>query len=213
MENAVRTHVCSLSLAAVFMLASACAASQTAVQPNYRVVNRELSHAAGGVIHLNAHADDGVAWLEEALIADGRISVDVKGADLPGQSFVGISFRGSDDQHFDAVYLRPFNFNATEPERRAHSLQYISMPDFDWERLRKEFPGKYETEVHPSPHANEWVHLELVLEGQDLSVFVNGAAAPALKVKLLSTQRKGAMGLWVGNGSDGDFRRLEFKPR
>jgi hypothetical protein len=179
----------------------------------YRANNRELSDASDGVVHLNAGGGDGVAWLNGALIADGRISLDVKGADLQGRSFVGIAFRGTDDQHYDVVYLRPFNFNAAEQERRAHSLQYVSMPDYGWERLRKEFPGKYEAEVRPSPNPDTWVHLDLGLKGEELSVFVDGAKIPTMQIKLLSKQSKGAIGLWVGNNSDGDFRQVEIKLR
>jgi hypothetical protein len=202
-----------LGLTAASVLASVCAVPQTPGKQTYRANNRELSYASDGVVHLNAGAGDGVAWLNGAQVADERVSLDVKGADLQGRSFVGIAFRGTDDQHYDVVYLRPFNFNAAEKERRAHSLQYVSLPDFDWERLRKEFPGKYEAEVLPSPNPDAWVHLELDLKGEELSVFVNGAKLPTLQIKLLSKQPKGAIGLWVGNNSDGDFRRVEIKSR
>jgi len=40
--------------------------------------------------------------------------------------------------------MRAFNFRATDPERHQHAVQYIMLPDFDWPRLRKEFPEEFE---------------------------------------------------------------------
>ncbi len=54
--------------------------------------------------------------------------------------------------------------------------------------------------------------LKLVIEGKNVSAFVNGAEKPALSIELLDDRHKGKLGLWVGNGSDGWFRDLKITP-
>ncbi|HRF46801.1 MAG TPA: hypothetical protein PLC98_04175 [Anaerolineales bacterium] len=51
---------------------------------------------------------------------------DIKGRSALGQSdppqsnFLGVAFRLVDDQTHDAVYFRPFNFRAEDPDRKSH---------------------------------------------------------------------------------------------
>ena len=125
----------------------------------YHDVTRGLSLEDDGVVYLHAGAGPGAAWLTGRDFADGRVTVEVQGADRPGQSFVGIAFHAADGQHYEAIYLRPFNFNSPDPVRRAHALQYISMPAHTWQRLRAESPGKYEAALPAPPRANAWVKL------------------------------------------------------
>lgn len=179
------------------------------------VFNRTLKQAKAGtpgVVFLNAADGYGLAWITGVDFSQGTIELEVKGTNHPGQSFVGIAFHGQDDKTFDAVYLRPFNFQAAEAEHRSHSIQYISLPGHDWSELRKTHPGKYESALTPAPVPESWVKLRLVIEGKRVSAFVNGADKPALKVDLLNERHKGKLGLWVGNGSDGWFRNLKITP-
>ena len=160
-------------------------------------------------VFLNAAANDGVAWITGVEFSTGTIELEIKGRNQPGQSFVGIAFHGQDNKTFDAVYLRPFNFQAAEPERQKHSIQYISMPGHDWNELRANHPGKYESSLTPAPAPESWVKLNLVIKGKSVSAFVNGSDKPALMVELLNERPGGQIGLWVGNGSDGWFRNLK----
>ena len=43
---------------------------------------------------------------------------------------------------------------------RNHATQYVSMPDYGWERLRKETPGLYEsyTDLGPGGAIALWSH-------------------------------------------------------
>lgn len=176
--------------------------------------NREFKTAPKelpGVVYLTQAAGDGLAWIEGVELAEGLIEVDVRGANRPGQSFVGIAFRGVDDETFDCVYVRPFNFQ--NPDRRKHSLQYISMPENDWSALRQAFPEKYESALDPSPQPESWVHLKLQIEQESVNVYINGLDTPQLIVALLSEQRSGKVGLWVGNGSEGEFQNLSVVPK
>ena len=179
------------------------------------VFNRTLDqNKAGtpGVVFLNAGDDYGLAWITGVEFSLGTIELELKGRNQPGKSFVGIAFHGQDNKTFDAVYLRPFNFQAAEAEHQSHSIQYISLPNYDWSDLRKNFPGQYESALSPEPSPESWVKLKLIIEGKRLSVFVNGADKSALSVELLDDRLKGKLGLWVGNGSDGWFRNLKITP-
>lgn len=173
------------------------------------VSNRNAT-SVEGVIHLDAAENSGIAWIPGVRFSAGRLSFEAKGLDVLQRSFVGVAFHGLDNGSYDCVYLRPFNFNSSDAVRRSHSVQYISIPGYDWNDLREHFPGRYEASIDPAPAAESWVHVVLVLEGRHLRVFVNDAKAPALTVDLLNERSDGRVGLWVGNNSEGWFRKLEM---
>jgi hypothetical protein len=197
------------SFVCAFLLAANVSAGAPA--PQYHGVTRELSHEDGGVVYLGEGKGPGVAWVTGQDFAAGRITLEIQGADRPGKSFVGVAFHAADGEHYEAVYLRPFNFNSPDPARRAHALQYISMPEQPWQRLRAESPGKYEAALPAPPRADAWVKLELVVAGDNLRAFVNGSKEPVLEVRSLSGRRSGQIGLWVGDDSDGRFRALSVE--
>ncbi|TDE18556.1 hypothetical protein [Dyadobacter psychrotolerans] len=165
----------------------------------------------GSYIHLNENEGAGMAWLEGVQFSDGTIEFDVKGRNVLQQSFVGIAFHGSNDSTYDAVYLRPFNFKSQEEERRNHSVQYISLPKYDWPKLRSEFPNKYEQPISPAPEPEDWVHCRLVIKNDEIKIFINDNSTPSLTVKTLGNHKGTKIGFWVGNGSDGDFANLDIR--
>lgn len=181
----------------------------------WRLHNRSASGVPdrAPALRLDAREGDGVAWLVGSDFADGTITLDLRGANKPGQSFVGVAFRGVDDTTFDAVYFRPFNFKNPEVPRRARAVQYISMPAHPWEQLRRDHPGRYEAAVSPVPDPDGWFHARIVVANRTVRVFVNDAREPCLTVTELGERRGGAIGLWVGNGSAGDFANLTVTPR
>lgn len=133
----------------------------------------------------------------------------VAGRSRPVQgSFAGVAFRVVHAQTHDAVYFRPFNFRSEDPARRAHSVQYVSDPEWPWDRLRSRHPGEYEKAIVPAPDGDEWFHARIAIERRQVSVYVNGAATPALTVKELSDRSSGSVGVWVGEGSGGSFANL-----
>ena len=113
-----------------------------------------------------------------------------------------------DGNTHDAVYFRPFNFRATDPARHNHAVQYVSHPKWPWQVLRSQHPDQYEKAIVPEPDGDEWFHARVVVERPNVTVFVNGAAAPSLAVKELSDRTRGSVGLWVGDGSGGHFANL-----
>lgn len=152
----------------------------------------------------------GVVWLDGYTFANGTIELDMLGRSQPVQgSFVGAAFRVADADTHDAVYFRPFNFRASDPDRHSHAVQYASHPQWPWQKLRAERPGKYERAVTPEPDGDEWFHVRLVVERPKVTVFVNQGTEPCLVVDELSDRARGSVGLWVGEGSGGYFANLQ----
>jgi hypothetical protein len=177
----------------------------------FNVVNREiaLSKEQGkDVIHLDGKPNNGVAWINNLNFEKGVIELDVKGKNVAQQSFVGIAFHGLNDSTFEAVYFRPFNFQSPEPERKGHSVQYVSLPRYDWSVLRQTYPGKYENALSGTVDPESWFHAKIQVEGGNITVFVNHDSKASLVIKPLADRTNGKIGFWVGNNSDGDFANL-----
>ena len=179
-----------------------------------RAVNRDVTPLQGNRrgIHVSEKEGNGVVWAEGTDFAQGTIEVDVRGRDVLQRSFIGIAFHRKDDNSYEAVYLRPFNFRATDPVRHQHAVQYISLPEFDWPRLREQFPEEFENPVDASISPTDWVPLRVVVTGQGIQIYVGGTKAPALETRKLGSYERGAVGLWAGNNSDGDFANLRITP-
>ena len=171
------------------------------------LVNRTAT-AAGGEIQMNAAPDAGMAWITGLALNEGCLSLDVRGSNEFGRSFVGLAFRGTDQNAYDVVYVRPFVFQSDNSAHVANGLQYMSMPDYPWPVLRAESPGIYETSIGSTPRPEDWVHLVVRFGGGRLKAFVNGAAQPQLDLPLLTRTDAGRVALWAGNNSSGAFRNL-----
>lgn len=179
-----------------------------------RAVNRDVTALSGDRkgVHVSEKEGNGVIWIEGTDFAEGTIEVDVRGRDVLQRSFLGVAFHRKDDSTYEAVYLRPFNFRAEDPARHQHAVQYITLPDYDWPRLRKEFPEEFENPVDPSVTPTDWVTLRVVVKGSTVQIFVGAVKSPTLEVRKLGSLDRGSIGLWVGNTSDGDFANLRVTP-
>ena len=179
-------------------------------------INREakfVQEEGKKAVYLDSRQGDGVVWLKNLDFQNGIIELDIKGKDVQGSSFVGVAFRGINDSTFDAVYFRPFNFLNKDSVRKSHSVQYISSPEYTWEKLRNNFPGKYEKTVNPVPDPNSFFHAKIVIQKPKIIVFVNYSNEPSLMVEELSNRNGGYIGLWVGNYSDGYFANLTINKK
>jgi hypothetical protein len=159
----------------------------------------------------------GVVILPAVSFHDGVIEVDLAGkpaAGAPGDArgFVGIAFRASPGaSKYECVYLRPTNGRADDQLRRNHSTQYISIPEYEWFRLRDETPGKYESYVDLVP--GEWTKLRIEVSGLKMRLYVNGARQPVLIVNdLKHGDTTGSLALWIGPGTDAYFANLRITP-
>ncbi len=180
-----------------------------------RPVNRTVTALQGspGGVHVTEQEGPGVVWIEGTDFAEGTLQLEVRGRDLPQRSFVGIAFHRKDDNTYEAVYLRPFNFRNPDPVRRQNAVQYIAVPEYDWPRLRQEFPGEFENPVDESLVPTDWVRLQVVVKGRTVQIYAGAAKSPTLEVRKLGSLDRGLIGLWVGNNSDGDFANLRVMPK
>jgi hypothetical protein len=170
----------------------------------------ELAEGARSGARVSAAPAEPAIWLPGLDFATGTIELDVRGKDISGGSFLGIAFSGVNDSTFEAVYVRPFNFRATDPARMAHSVQYISLPTYTWQKLRSERPEVFENPVNPAPDPNDWVRLRVVVEESRVQVFVGEGAEPDLVVDRLGDGAGRRVGLWVGYNSEGDFANMRI---
>jgi hypothetical protein len=145
---------------------------------------------------------------------DGTIEVNLSGDTAPDapanlRGFVGIAFRiTADGSHFECFYLRPKNGRAEDQLQRNHSVQYISIPGFGWQKLRSDTPGMYESYTDLIP--GQWAQMKIEVAGSRARLYVNGAEQPTLIVNdLKQSSVKGAIALWVGPGSIAHFADLK----
>jgi hypothetical protein len=156
-----------------------------------------------------------LAILPGSNFKNGTIQVDVAGAPRAGapptsRGFIGIAFRvQSQGAKFECFYVRPTNARVDDQLRRNHSAQYISAPDFPWERLRKESPGVYESYV--DLEAGAWTTLKIVVSGTKAQLYVNNAKEPCLIVNDLKLgESEGRIALWSDSTTDGYFSNLTY---
>jgi hypothetical protein len=156
----------------------------------------------------------GLVIIEDLKFSNGIIEAEIAGSVAPeagaeARGFVGIAFRVQEDlKTYDAFYLRPTNGRADDQERRNHAVQYISLPDWTWNRLRKETPGKYESYVDLVPES--WTRIKIEVRGEQARLFVHGNQQPALIVKDVKSGANGHGGvaLWLEPGTVAHFRNL-----
>ncbi|UUW07196.1 hypothetical protein NLG42_13895 [Flavobacterium plurextorum] len=179
-------------------------------------VNREVkivSSDSGAYLKIAQSKKEGLVWLPFKDFKNGTIEIQMRGKDVFQRSFIGIAFHRADDSTYDAVYCRPFNFSAKDSIRRIHAVQYISHPDFTWDRLRKQSNAVFEKEIINPPDPNGWFTMKLVIEGATVKAFINNAAQPSLTVQKLSSASQGKIGLFTADSSGGDFKtiRINYK--
>lgn len=156
---------------------------------------------------------EGGAWISGVQFSNGIIELDVRGKNVNQSSFVGICFHGVDEDTFDAIYLRPFNFLSPDTLRRSHCIQYTSYPEYTWERLRREFRGQYERAIPSPPNPDSWIHLKLILDYPIITLYIDHRPDPVMQINQLNTRRTGKIGLFVGDTSDGDFANLTLQEK
>lgn len=154
---------------------------------------------------INCH---GNVWLKNVDFTYGTIELDIRGRNEFLNSFPGIAFHASDtSRNYEVVYFRPFNFQSKDPVRRTWSLQYMSLPEYVFDRLRKENKGQFESEILPNPRPEDWIHARIVVTKESITVYVNGMEKASLKAKSLAKRNNGQFGLWT-DATVADFANL-----
>ena len=187
-----------------------------------RVLNvsvEESTHNGRAAVHVTDAGsedagEDKLVILDAVQFQDGVIEIDIAGA--PGshagagaRGFVGVAFRvAADVSTFETFYLRPTNGRADDQLRRNHSAQYFSFPEYPWRRLREETPGVYESYVDLVP--GDWTQVRIEVSGEQALLYVHGTEQPSLIVNDLKLgNATGAIGLWIGPGTDAYFSDLK----
>lgn len=186
---------------------------QLARNESFHLFNRtakEINEAGYKGVHVDEKEGAGVAYIKNLDFTTGLIELDIRGRNIPQQSFVGVAFHGVDGKIYDAIYFRPFNFNAKDPDKHRHSVQYISEPEFNWQKLRAEHTGLYEKSINSVVNPKKWFHVRIKISKTLIQVFVDNIKEPCLQVKPLNERSGGMIGLWVGHNSDGDFANLKI---
>jgi hypothetical protein len=171
------------------------------------------------VVHLNpiggntaGKSNNAFALLQGIAFEAGVSEVDLKGNAPPASSFLGIAFNVEDENHFEAVYFRPFNF--TRDGATDHAVQYVAHPDHPWKELREHQPGIYEAKVDPVPDPTGWFHARIVITRDKVSitvsVSVNDHKSPCLVVDRLNAPKSATIGLFV-DSQRGAFRDLRIR--
>ena len=203
------------------LAAAATAAAQTAPKLQLKNVKSEtVAYKGKACIRLtdaDLNAPDGarLAMVDGTDFADGTIELDLTGDTVPNapptmRGFTGIAFRVTNGgAAYESFYLRPKNGRAEDQEQRNHSTQYVSFPDFPWQRLRQETPGKYESYVDLVP--GEWTRMKIEVHGVKARLYVNGSTQPALIVNDLKRgPSRGAVAYWIGPGTVAHFADLKI---
>lgn len=165
------------------------------------------------------HNDSNTLVIIPFEFGDGVIEVDLLGKLLPtappeARGFVGLAFRvSSDASKFEAIYLRPTNGRTEDPVRRERAVQYFAYPEWKFDRLRRETPGRYEAGANIGP--DEWLHLRLLVRGAQATAYLGaGDDAPLLTVAelKLGPSARGSLALFVDIGTEGYFANLKVSP-
>lgn len=145
------------------------------------------------------------------------LSVDLCGSLLPdapdyARGFVGLAWHITPGlERFEAAYLRPTNGAglAPPPPRDQRAVQVFAYPDRKFDRLREEYPGRYEAPADIRP--DQWHRLSVDLTGPGPVIAVDGREVLRLDAPLMPPAA-GGVGLWVDIGTDGRFRNLSIIP-
>jgi hypothetical protein len=146
---------------------------------------------------------------------EGTIEIKVlsrllKTAPASARGFIGVAFHiDSLNSKFEGIYLRPTNGRAEDQLRRNHSIQYFSYPGYDFDRLRQEAGGVYES--YADMGLDEWITMRIEVKGKQARLFLNNNKQPSLIVNdlKLGDNISGAIGLWVDIGTEGYFKDLK----
>lgn len=150
-------------------------------------------------------------------LGDGTLEVWVAARPTPdappqARGFVGLAFGAAPEAAaFEAFYLRMTNGRAAAQPLRNHASQYISSPDWPWDRLREERPAAYEAYVDLEVGA--WTRVRIEVDGDTARLYVHDGDHPTiLAERLTAGDGVGAVGLWVGPWTEAFFSGLDVRP-
>jgi hypothetical protein len=183
--------------------------------PNLQLSWKEniQGYAALNVMPLKKEFDVEDKWIlmfDPVEFEQAIVEFDALGQSEPPQSnFLGIAFHATDDVTHEAIYFRPFNFQAEDPVRKIHAVQYVSHPEYPWFDLRRDMNEQYEKPIVQAPDGNSWFHVKIEINRPSMKVFVNGSESASLEVNELVFRPETGFGLWCGPGVGGYFANMK----
>ncbi|GAB2631882.1 hypothetical protein GCM10027035_27680 [Emticicia sediminis] len=132
----------------------------------------------------------------------------------PAAGFIGLYFRiKEDDSAWESIYLRPKVGRINNQMARNHAVQYFSYPNYKFQTLRDKFPaGSYEGSAPVA--LNEWITMRLEINDETAEMFINDMKYSSFIVnKMLGTNKKGYIGLYVDIATIGYFKDLKVTKR
>lgn len=181
-----------------------------------QAVNRVMAFENSGdkkYLSLSRERGDCLIWLPVEDFQNGTIEIVMRGINEFQRSFIGIAFHGLNDSTFDAVYCRPFNFLVSDSVKRLRAIQYISHPEYTWEKLRTEQSGVFEKDIIDPPDPTGWFTMKLVIDNKSIKAFINNNEAPSLTVEKLNDLSTGKIGIFAADNSGGDFESVKIEYR
>jgi RNA polymerase sigma factor (sigma-70 family) len=166
-------------------------------------------HQGRQATRFTAGSGPGIAWREGLNFSEGVIEADI--AAFSGH--MGLAFWVRDAQHYSAVYFRPQN-RPKDPVNGARGVQYVALPEYGWERLRREKGGAYENSATlPLPDSGAWFHVRLEVSRMQVRALINNSEVPCLVINdVLTTNTTGSVGFFMGSGSFGIVSNLKVHP-
>ena len=179
---------------------------------NLTMINREIVSVdeATNSVTLNNQRSDGLAIIKDVSFEKGTIDIEIKGENIQGRSFVGVAFNIQNDSTYEAIYFRPFNFQAEEQIRREHSLQYIFHPKNTWRYLRTNHEGQYESTYPRQPSPDEWFRVQVKIDDKHVKVYDHETNTLLLSIERLTKSVTDKIALWTGFNSKGQFKNLRI---
>jgi hypothetical protein len=207
-----------MKYALILLAAPLCAQSIDQLEPHGAAMS-SVKYEGKQAVRLEARPDapngESYAVLKGRRFHNGAIEVSLAGkpsasAGPAARGFIGIAFRLQSNR-YEYIYLRPTNGRADDQVRRNHSTQYGAHPDYDFDRLRRESPEKYESYVDLQPGV--WTRFKIVIDGAKARLYVHAAEQPCLIVNDMKLgDSEGGVALWVGPGTEGYFADLKIAP-
>jgi len=151
---------------------------------------------------------DGAALLKDSAFLNGIIEFDIAVSGERG--FMGTLWRIQDDKNAEEFYIRPHQ--SAKPDANQYSPVFNG--NSAWQLYYGEgyaAPVKY--------NFNEWMHIKIVVAGQQAEVYIIDMEKPALFIPELKREaQSGKVGIYAGSGfapayfADFSYKTLENPP-
>jgi hypothetical protein len=166
------------------------------------VINAQQSRVEDYLGRRSLSLKGGHATVKDSVFTDGVIEFDIA---LTGErGFTGAVWRLQDDGNYEEFYLRPHQSGNPDANQYTPSFNGIT----GWQLYHGEgygAPVRY--------RFNEWMHVKIVVSGQQAEFYIEDMEKPALFAHELKRVRQaGRVGLSAGNFAVAHFSNFSFTP-